>query len=93
MSSAGTSEIMVWDETQVKQVEALPIKRELLERHSSGIQVIVYWLKQNNVVTLSLIDEDSNSGCEFVIPNDEVMEWFAHPFAHPDANMPIKEQP
>lgn len=80
--------LVVWDETQVKQIEQVPVKRELLERHTGGVQVIVYWLKKENIISLSLVDEQNNSACEFVIPNDKVMDYFQHPFSHRDANMP-----
>lgn len=63
-------------------------KRELLERHSQGIQVIAYWLVKENVCTIFVRDERTNSSCEFPVANDEVSHWFEHPFAHKDAKFP-----
>lgn len=67
-------------------------KKELLVRRNNGIHVIAYWLMKENVCTIWLLDERTNSSVEFPVPNDEVTEWFNHPFAHPDCNLPKYEQ-
>lgn len=63
-------------------------KLVLNERYNNGIKVIAYWLRKENICTIWLQDERTNSACEFAVPNQEVMDWFTHPYAHIDAQMP-----
>lgn len=60
-------------------------KPEINHRHTSGITVIAYWLRQHNICTIYVQTEDG--AAEFVVPNDKVMEYFTHPFSHPDAQI------
>ena len=59
------------------------VKRELMERHDSTTQVIAYWMVLENICTIFV--HDGKQAVEFVVPNEEVKEWFDHPFAHPDS--------
>ena len=63
-------------------------KREINGRNSNGIQVIAYFLVAENVTTIWVYDERVGGGCEFEVPKDEVRDWFEHPFAHPNAQLP-----
>lgn len=75
------------DELELELAE-MANKLEINERHSNGIQVIAYFLVAENVTTIWVYDERLKGGVEFEVPPDEVMEWFHHPLAHPDANLP-----
>lgn len=74
------------------ELAAAANKRELSYRYSNGIKVIAYWMVLENITTIYLEDERNNAACEFSVPPDEVMEWFWHPYAHIDAEMPIYRQ-
>lgn len=79
-------ELIPYTESRRDEVELeLANKRELAERHSQGIQVIAYWLVKQNVCTIWVSDERTNVAAEFEVPNEEVMSWFNHPYAHPNA--------
>lgn len=67
-------------------------RREINERHSNGIRVVAYWLMKENICLIFVHDERANQASEFVVPNDEVAEWFIHPFAHRDNTIPRYEQ-
>lgn len=70
------SELILYTETQRDELEQelaqVANKRELAERHNHGINVIAYWLVKENVCTIWVQDERTNSASEFVVPNDEV---------------------
>lgn len=67
-------------------IEALTNEKlELMERKNNGIEVKFFWQRLGNICTIFLRDERENAAVEFVVPNDEVMVWFNHPFAHRDA--------
>jgi hypothetical protein len=89
-------ELIPYTETRRDQLEqelaAMANKKEINERHNNGIQVIAYWLVAENVTTIWVHDERTNSAVEFEVDPAEVLEWFQHPFAHPDANLPRYEQ-
>lgn len=86
-------ELLQYSERQRDRVESTPIKRQLLERVNGGIRVEVFWQKLGNICTLFLFDEKENTGTEFVIPNDKVMDYYEHPFSHPDAHLPQYKGP
>ena len=65
-------------------------KPEINHRFNSGVTVIAYWLRQHNICTIYVQTDDG--AAEFVVPNDEVMEWFNHPLAHPDAMIPRQQR-
>jgi hypothetical protein len=75
-----------------EQLAAEANKLELDSRHSNGITVIAYWLKAENQCLIFVHDERTDSACEFVVSNDEVYEWFNHPFANKDCVMPAYGQ-
>lgn len=89
-------ELVPYTETRRDQLEqelaAMANRRELDYRTNNGITVIAYWLVKENVCTIWVQDERTNSSCEFPVANEEVMEWFNHPYAHPDAQVPQYEQ-
>lgn len=89
-------EMVPYTETRRDRVEqelaAMANKRELLERKNNGIQVIAYYLVAENVTTIWVRDERTNSAAEFQVPPAEVMDWFQHPFAHKDAVFPAYKQ-
>ena len=67
-------------------------KIDLMERTGDGITVRLMWQRIGNICTIFLQDNRVGSACEFVVPNDEAMTWFVHPYAHKDAVMPMYEQ-
>lgn len=71
-----------------RRLSAAANKRQLLERFSQPWKIMAYWLMRENVCTIAIEDTSQNTGVEYAVPSDEVMEWFAHPLAHPDANIP-----
>lgn len=85
-------ELIPYTETRRDRLEAelarQANKRELNERFNNGIQVIAYWLVAENVTTIWVYDEQTQSGCEFEVPKDKVGDYFEHPFSHKDANLP-----
>lgn len=90
------SELVPYTEARRDEVERelaeIDNKKELIRRSSNGITVIAYWHKAEDVVSLYVHDAGTNGSTEFLVPNDEVMEWFTHPFANPDCIMPVYEQ-
>jgi Flp pilus assembly protein CpaB len=65
-------------------------KPEINHRHSAGLTVIAYWLRQHNICTIYVQTEDG--AAEFVVPNDRVGDYFMHPFSHPDANIGVSNE-
>jgi hypothetical protein len=55
---------------------------ELASRESAGIQVALYWSREDN--TLSVVVRDNRTGEEFSLAADpgEAMQVFRHPFAY-----------
>lgn len=75
-----------------REVEQIDNKRELNRRSNNGITVIAYWLMRENVCLIFVHDARTNDATEFIVPNDEVSEWFDHPYAHKDAQVTPYEQ-
>jgi hypothetical protein len=76
-----------YTESKRDLVESRPVKREIDGREDSFIKVSILWQKLGNVCTLFLWNKKENTAAEFVIPNDEISHWLAHPYSHPDANL------
>ena len=55
---------------------------ELASRESAGIQVSLYWGREDN--TLSVVVRDNRTGDEFSVAAEpaEAMDVFRHPFAY-----------
>jgi hypothetical protein len=74
------------------QLTAAANKIELMDRSADGLTVILYWLRDKNICTVYLEDKRADGSVEFVVPNDKALDNFHHPFANPDANLPIYER-
>lgn len=72
-------------------VEKQPLYRELAERHSPGLQVILMWLRRTNTVWLELIDEAQGLDTTFCVPSDRALEAFYHPYAYRPPQPPSQE--
>lgn len=68
-----------------QELNSLSNRLEINRRSNNGITVVAYWLMKENVCLIFVHDRATNDASEFVVPNDEVGKWFAHPYAHPDA--------
>lgn len=62
-------------------------KINLMERHSSGMRVILYYLLRQSVCLIYCEDERTHSAAEFPVPNNQALQWYDHAFSHPDANL------
>jgi hypothetical protein len=91
-----SQELIPYTETRRDQLEIelaeMANKRELDHRTNNGITVIAYWLVEQNVTTIWVHDERTNSAREFEVPPDEVMEHFHHPYANKNALITPYEQ-
>lgn len=78
------SELVPYSETRRDRVERqLTIeanKKELIFERRHGLDIIIYWLKSTNQVSMQLVEEGSK-GREFMIPNDSVLDARDHPEA------------
>ena len=57
-------------------------KRELINERRDGLNIIIYWLRKSNLVSIELIDECGNGAVEFIVPNDRVLEARDHPYPY-----------
>lgn len=62
-------------------------KVDLMERYNNGLRVIAYRAMKECVNTIYVHDERVNDSCEYVVDDDEVLEWFYHACAHKDFNI------
>jgi hypothetical protein len=71
-----------WSERQRDRLEAeLATKRELISERRYGLEIIIYWLKQTNAISMDLIlDNDVRAGIE--VPADKVLDARDHPEAY-----------
>lgn len=63
-------------------MENLNGREELMHRRNNGVEVFLYWYRENNVLSILLNDEQANPplSTEFNVPNDKGLEAFNHPF-------------
>lgn len=64
-----------------RQLAVQANKRELILERRHGLDIIIYWLKSTNQVSMQLLEGDSK-GREFLIPNDLVLDARDHPEAY-----------
>lgn len=67
-------------------------KVELIRRSNNGITVVGYWHRSEDEVSIYVHDARVEESAEFTVPNDEVMNYFNHPFSHPDADLRTYKQ-
>ena len=57
-------------------------RRELAHRVTGGIEVTLYWYAENNSTSIEIWQPSTEERLAFVIPGDQALETFYHPFAH-----------
>lgn len=59
-------------------------RRELMHRRSNNLEVFLYWYHSRNILSILLVDEDISPAIttEFLVPNDQGLAAFNHPFAY-----------
>ena len=61
---------------------ALRSRRELAHRVSGGIEVTLYWRADDNSTSIEVWQPASEERLAFVVPSEDALEAFHHPFAH-----------
>ena len=57
-------------------------RRELAHRTSDGIEIILFWSKPSNQVTVAVLDTRSDEALEFDVDGSAALEAFNHPYAY-----------
>ena len=66
----------------LKPAHNLGSRRELAQRSSNGIKVILVWSKPTNRVTVEVFDERSDERFEFEVDGSVALDAFNHPYAY-----------
>jgi hypothetical protein len=61
---------------------AFPHTRELAERDSDGIHVVLLWHPDENALTVSVDDTRAGDRFQVAVPPDRALDAFYHPFAY-----------
>jgi hypothetical protein len=61
---------------------ASPHTRELAERDSDGIHIVLLWHPDENALTVSVDDTRAGDRFQMVVPPDRALDAFYHPFAY-----------
>jgi hypothetical protein len=56
--------------------------RELAHRVSGGIEVTLYWCAADNSTSIEVWQPASEERLAFVVPREQALDAFYHPFAH-----------
>jgi hypothetical protein len=56
--------------------------RELAERVAGGVEVLLLWHSDLDLVELSLYDQASGAGCQVVVPPEHAIDAFYHPYVY-----------
>lgn len=76
------SELIPYSETKRDRIERqLTVqanKKELIFERRHGMDIIIYWLRSTNQISMQLLEGESK-GREFMVPNDSVMDAYEHP--------------
>jgi hypothetical protein len=56
--------------------------RELARRVNDGLEVILFWQKLNDDLTITVSDERSGASFELAAAPDQALDVFNHPYAH-----------
>jgi hypothetical protein len=56
--------------------------RELAHRVNDGLEVILFWQKLTDELTVTISDERSGAYFELAAAPDQALDVFNHPFAH-----------
>ena len=87
-----TSELLIYTDEQRDRLEqrlaAEKDKVALLERRTGTLRIIAYRAMKNCVNTIYIEDEANRTSCEYVVGDDEILEWFYHACAHRDFHLP-----
>jgi len=69
--------------------------RELAERLSGSVEVLLLWLPASNTVELRIHDMAMRESSRFRVPSGEAMRAFRHPFAYASAgrSVPLSRRP
>jgi hypothetical protein len=57
-------------------------RRELAQRVSGGIEVTLYWCAEDDNTSIELRQPASEERLAFVVPREDALEAFYHPFVH-----------
>lgn len=78
-----SNELVPYSESQRDQLEDdLANNRELAYRLENGIEVFLYWHKEQNILSLFVTDVTANQSQSEVVPNNKGLEAFYHPYAY-----------
>jgi len=61
---------------------ATPQTRELAERDSDGIHVLLLWHPRENTLSVSVEDERVGAQFDIAVAPDRALDAFYHPFAY-----------
>jgi hypothetical protein len=61
---------------------AIPHTRELAERESDGIHVLLLWNSRDEAITLSVEDDRRGDRFQLAVAPDRALDAFYHPFAY-----------
>ena len=64
--------------------DAAPPTRELAQRLSGGVEVLLLWHPNTNSVEFSLHDPAAQAGCRVAVAPEHAIDAFYHPYAYAD---------
>jgi hypothetical protein len=67
-------------------ISATNERRELAQRTSDGIEVMLLWTKSTNAITIAVIDTHSAEELEFEVDGASALDAFNHPYAYAAAD-------
>jgi hypothetical protein len=56
--------------------------RELMRRHSGGLDVRLQWHPETDSVSIVIVDDQTGEKHESDVPPDAALDAFEHPFAY-----------
>jgi hypothetical protein len=62
--------------------ETISQTRELADRESDGVHVLLLWHPAENALTVSVEDSRLGDRFRFSVPPDRALDAFYHPFAY-----------
>ena len=57
-------------------------RRELARRTNDGIEVVLFWSKSSNQVTITVVDTRTDEAVEFEVAGEVALDAFRHPYAY-----------
>ena len=75
--------------TEVTTDDVLPIdpRRELARRASGGIEIALYWNRDDGTTSIEIWQPESALTMQFAVRAEHALDAFHHPFARLDASL------